>query len=278
MIDISLVICTRNRATQLGPCLDYIKALAKPSGWELVVVDNGSIDTTKAVIESFAATVPFPVVYVFEPVQGLSSARNAGVARASGALITFTDDDCYAQADWLDAVQAAFADPAVGFISGRVLLHDPTDYPTTISLSTTSVVFAPQSYIPPGVIKGANMAFRKTVLDQIGNFDPLFGSGSLFPSEDCDAAARASLAGWVGRYVPESAVSHHHGRKAADVGKLFKSYDIGRGAYHMKLLITCRAYPQALKGWRGLIKRMLLRPQSLRWELDGALGYWKAVR
>jgi GT2 family glycosyltransferase len=66
----------------------------------------------------------------------------------------------------------------------------------------------------------------------------MMGSGTPFPAEDVDAAARASRAGWAGTYCPNLVVSHHHGRKAGpDIARLYRQYDIGRGAYHVKLLL-----------------------------------------
>jgi glycosyltransferase involved in cell wall biosynthesis len=275
MVNISMIICTRNRSLQLRQCLEAVGRITYAHDWELIVVDNASNDTTKAVIEAFAETVKFPVVYTFQPVPGLSNARNAGVAASRGASIMFTDDDCYPQADILSALHDVFNDAQIGFASGRILLHDPTDFPTTINESTIALRFAAKSFLPAGAVKGANLAFRRRVLDQIGPFDPLFGSGAFFPSEDADAAMRASLSGWDGVYAPQMVVSHHHGRKAAEAKKLFKSYDLGRGAYHAKLLTLPGGVLHGIKAWAGLPLRMRHRPSMLYWELKGGIGYWR---
>lgn len=277
MIAISLIICTRNRAEALARALASVAALAFDGTWEAVIVDNGSTDRTREAIEAFAAEVAFPVIYVHQPVKGLSNARNAGLAKASGSIIAFTDDDCFVAPDFLTTIANAFAqDPALGFVSGRILLHNPDDYPTTINLSTTPLRFAPSAYLAPGAIKGANLAFRREALDAVGGFDPLFGSGAFFPSEDVDTAARVGRAGWAGAYDPAIVVSHDHGRKAGDVGALFKAYDLGRGAYHAKLLLHDRAISNAARGWAGLPRRIWHRPATLWWELAGAFGYARA--
>ena len=273
---ISLIICTRNRAGPLGRCLDAVAKLRHSGNWELVVVDNGSTDATAQVIGSFAAAQPFPVHHVHQPVPGLSNARNAGLAAATGALILFTDDDCYVAPDILDATIAAFDDSRVGFASGRVRLFDPADAPVTVNESLVPLRFAARRFLPAGAVKGANLAFRRDVLDAIGAFDPLFGSGSLFPAEDADAAMRASLAGWDGVYDPAIVVWHHHGRKAADLAGLHRSYDIGRGAFHAKLLGLQGGLLPGLKAWAGLPRRALTRRGLLRGELAGAWGYWRA--
>lgn len=272
-MDISLIICTRNRAGPLGACLKAVSGLRFAGSWELVMVDNGSTDATRATIEAFRDRVAFPVRTVHQPVPGLSNARNAGLAAAAGALVAFTDDDCYVAPDLLTRTCAAFARPELGYVSGRILLHDPSDYPATINESTEPRAFPPGRYLPPGAIRGANLAFRRVALDAIGWFDPLFGSGARFPAEDIDAAGRCSLHGWAGAYDPSIVVSHHHGRKADAVRGLFHAYDYGRGAYHAKLLLHDRAPRAALRGWAGLPRRMRARPSTLWWELAGAVAF-----
>lgn len=274
---LSLILCTRNRGGALKRALNAIGGLQCDVAWEILLVDNGSTDDTRDVIEAFAASAPAPVHYVWQPIKGLSNARNAGLERSSGEIIVFTDDDCYVQHDFLTAIDRVFStEPKLGYVSGRILLFDPTDYPTTINESREPLRFPPGQYLAPGAIKGANLAFRRAALDQVGGFDPLFGSGALFPSEDIDTAARVSRQGWWGCYDPDVVVAHHHGRKAADVPALQKAYDIGRGAYHAKLMLHDRAIGAAAKGWLGLPRRMRHRPASLLWELAGALHYARA--
>jgi glycosyltransferase involved in cell wall biosynthesis len=273
-VTVSLIVCTRNRATALGACLAAIAAIRTCAAWELVVVDNGSTDGTRAVIDAFAAQAAFPVRAVTQPVPGLSNARNAGLAAALGTFVLFTDDDCYVDPGIIDATIAAFADAALGYASGRVRLFDPADYPVTINESCTPLRFAARRFLPAGAVKGANLAFRRCVLDAIGPFDPLFGSGALFPAEDADAAMRASLAGWDGVYDPAIVVWHHHGRKGDDVAALYSSYDLGRGAFHAKLLGLRGGLGPGLRAWAGLPRRALARPALLWGELHGAGWYW----
>jgi GT2 family glycosyltransferase len=117
------------------------------------------------------------------------------------------------------------------------------------------------------------MAFRRDVLLEIGGFDPLFGAGSLFAAEDVDAAGRASAMGWRGQYRPEVVVNHHHGRKASDAARLSKSYHIGRGAYHMKLLLNERQYFSFVRAILSLPRRMRWGLIAVYWEMVGASRY-----
>src|SRR5882757_8126120 len=94
--EITFIVCTRNRATSLPHALNSIaaEALSYGDGIDLVVVDNGSTDNTRKIIEDWAASAPLPVHLVCETRPGLAAARNAGVAAATGTLLAFTDDDC----------------------------------------------------------------------------------------------------------------------------------------------------------------------------------------
>ena len=238
-IDVSLIICTRDRCDQLCRCLQSVRRMAFERSWELIVVDNGSTDGTATFMAEFSGAAPFPAVYVFEPEPGLGNAHNAALRIARGKILAFTDDDCYPAADFLTRLWTAFEDPSLGYIVGRIMLHDPSDHRMTINESAIPLTFPARSFLSGGsAIQGANMAFRREVLHAIGGFDPLFGPGSsIGGAEDLDAAGRASAAGWKGQYRPEVVVSHHHGRKQADAPGMMKTWGIAMGAYHMKLLL-----------------------------------------
>jgi|SRR5580692_1801639 glycosyltransferase involved in cell wall biosynthesis len=269
-IDVSLIICTRDRCAQLVRCLEAIRRIEFEGSWELIIVDNGSHDRTKAVVQEFTDTASLPVIYVFEATSGLGNARNAGIRIAQGGILAFTDDDCYPAPDFLSCVSSAFHDPSLGYISGRLLLHDPKDARMSIKESTTPLTFAAGSFIGSGDVCGANMAFRRAALEQIGGFDPLFGAGSLFSAEDLDAAGRASAFGWKGRYCPEVVVSHHHGRRASDLPRLLKSYGIGAGAYHMKILLQEHQFSWFLRSIYQVRRRLRASVRSVLWEPIGA--------
>jgi cellulose synthase/poly-beta-1,6-N-acetylglucosamine synthase-like glycosyltransferase len=235
-------------------------------------VDNGSVDKTAAIVRNFSQTSDIALRYVFEPARGLANAHNAGVRNSRGVILAFTDDDCYPQDDFLQEMWAAFADPSVGYVGGRILLHDPTDYPATINESIIRRTFSARSFVPPGAIQGANMAFRRQVLLDIGGFDPFFGPGALFVAEDIDAVSRASSIGWKGLYCPKVVVRHDHGRKASDIPALARSYAIGRGAWQIKLLLQGHRFLWFSRAVCGFPRRFRWEPRAL-WEVVGAARY-----
>jgi glycosyltransferase involved in cell wall biosynthesis len=272
-MDVSLIIATRDRSHQLARCLDSVARIEFERPWELIVVDNGSKDATADVVKQFADKASVPLRYVLEPEPGLGNAHNAGVAAARGEVLVFTDDDCYPETDYLKRIWCAFADPSIGYIAGRITLHDPADYPMTTIESAIPYAFRARSFVRGGSFGGANMAFRKKVLEAIGGFDPLFGPGALFNAEDVDAAARASAIGWKGEYRPEVIVRHHHGRKAADIPRLVRSYGVGLGAYHMKLLLEGREFWWFARSVYQVRRRLTAGRRSVLWEPVGAVKY-----
>jgi glycosyltransferase involved in cell wall biosynthesis len=272
-MDVSLLICSRNRCKQLVDCLQSVQGIRFERSWELIVVNNASEDETAAVIQEFIDTASFPVRYVFEPKLGKSNGLNTAIGLARGQILAFTDDDCYPAPDFLSRVWMAFEDKSVGYITGRIVLHDPADDPVATNESTIPLTFPGRSFVWVGVVSGANMAFRRSILCQIGGFDPLFGVGSLFPAEDADVAGRASAIGWKGQYRPEVVVRHHHRRKASDRAPLCKAYGIGRGAYHMKLLLREREFWWFAKSVYRIPGRYKADRRMLMWELVGSAKY-----
>lgn len=223
----------------------------RPCGFELVVVDNGSTDNTSEVVGKFMATADFPVRLIHESLPGLAIARNRGWRVATGKIVAFTDDDCYVHRNFAHAVLGIFEGrPLLGFLGGRILLHDPEDLRVTILVSEETRYFRPLSMIPAGAIQGANFAFRRSALEQADGFDPLLGAGTPYPSEDIEMVSRLSSWGWEGMYSPEPIVYHHHGRKIqSDVDSLMKGYDVGRGAYYAALFFRKNMRLKTIKYW-----------------------------
>jgi glycosyltransferase involved in cell wall biosynthesis len=272
-MDMSLIIVTRDRCQQLARCLESLRGIVFDRPWELIVVDNGSTDKTADVVQNFIKTGGVRGIYLFEPAPGKSKGLNSALEHASGEIVAFTDDDCYPASDFLSRIWSAFDDPSVGYIGGRIMLHDPADYPITINESTIPVTYPANSFVCAGCVQGANMAFRRRVLRDIGGFDPLFGPGTLLIAEEIDAVGRASALGWKGEYHPEVVVRHHHGRKAADAAAVWKLYAIGRGAYHMKLLLKGHQFWWFARSIYQLRWRYKTSRTTVFWELVGAAKY-----
>ena len=260
--------------------MGYIAQQRPRCTWELVVVDNGSTDRTGEILTEFAANVRFPTKILYQAASGKSRALNQALQVTDGEIIASIDDDCYIAPDYIDRVWETFADSRIGFAGGRVDLFDPTDYPITISTSKDRELFKPQSLIPGGALLGANTMYRRRVLEDIGGFDPDLGPGSHFYGEEMDVQTRASFAGWWGIYTPDVVVAHHHGRKAADIPPLRRTYRMGEGAYEAKLLLVPEirrvVLPLLLRNWYWQARKSVRRRGDRRyliWEMQGIAGY-----
>jgi glycosyltransferase involved in cell wall biosynthesis len=113
-MDISLIICTRDRCHQLARCLDAVRHIAFDRPWELIIVDNGSSDETAAVVCEFIKTTNVRAIYLFEPTPSKTNGLNTALETATGQILAFTDDDCYPAPEFLSQVWSAFDDPSVG--------------------------------------------------------------------------------------------------------------------------------------------------------------------
>lgn len=277
---LTLAICSFNGARRLPACLEAVAALRCGQDWDVVLVDNASTDGTPAVMRDFAARAPVPVRIVRETRKGLGAARQAALAAARGGIVACTDDDCYVAPDFLEAILAAFADPRLGYISGRILLFDPDDAPVTIQTATEPKRFPAGAATGVGEIQGASLAFRREAAIAAGGFDPLLGAGTPFPSEDFDFGLRMSASGWDGAYVPELVVHHHHGRKADAAESLFRGYRIGAGAVYAKALLDLPGLRlRVLMAWARQQKWLLRSAPRHAWlEYVGAARYLRARR
>jgi glycosyltransferase involved in cell wall biosynthesis len=207
--DITVVISTYNRCELLPAAIESVlRQEASGISYELIVVDNNSTDRTKEVVHSFISRGD-NLKYVFEPRQGLSYGRNAGIANARGAIIVFFDDDVRAQPDWLANIKRSFdLYTDMDCVAGKILPKWNSDPPPWLN-SDHWIPLALQDHgnVPlcadearPLPLAGANMAFRREVFQ-----DALFSPD--FPrAQDLEFLLRFWRAGRRAMYVPDVVV------------------------------------------------------------------------
>ena len=269
-VTLSVIVCTRNRLDRLKGCVEALLAVNTTHAWELVIVDNGSTDGTSDYLATLGMHQHTSVRVVTELVPGLGRAQNAGWRASRGEIVANTDDDCYVQPDYVDAVINAFNATEIGFVGGRVLLFDPSDSPLTTLTRDIPFDQEPRTFVATGDILGANQAFRRSVLEKIGGFDPDLGTGTPFCCNDTDAQARAVWNDIKGRYDPRIVVLHHHGRRpGSDHAKLTREYDRGRGAYYAKMILGPRSRRTYLRILRVKLREDFHSAQGFvaKWEV-----------
>ena len=117
---ISVVVCTRDRVPELEACLRHLDRQEYPR-FEVVVVDNApTSDAVRTLVEARQSRVNYR--YAVEPRGGLSWARNAGIAAASGEIVAFLDDDEEPDPHWLAGLAGGFArGDDIGCVTGMIV-------------------------------------------------------------------------------------------------------------------------------------------------------------
>jgi glycosyltransferase involved in cell wall biosynthesis len=204
---ISVVVPTHNRRALLERLVRALDTQQEVASYEVVVVDDGSTDGTKDELERLSKRSRSSLVAVrLDANRGPAAARNAGWRRAQAPLVAFTDDDCTPQPGWLAALLRALGGADV--VQGRTL-PDPDQMARRNAFSHSVVVEAEW-----GFYEACNIAYRRTVLEQLGGFDEGFRqerrdhtSGPIF-GEDTDLAWRAKRAGARIVFDPDALVLH----------------------------------------------------------------------
>lgn len=185
---ISIIIPTRNRAVYLAETLASLGAAAADMPAEILVVDNGSTDTTREVVSRFSRTSSLPVRYAYEPTPGLHVGRNLGAQLAQGDILAYLDDDVFVDPNWLTGIRDAFAKyPDLALLGGPCVPHweaTPPDwvmklrYPSSDGgwilgqLSLVDLEYAKPAPCSPLHIFGCNFIVKKSVLFAAGGFHP----------------------------------------------------------------------------------------------------------
>jgi glycosyltransferase involved in cell wall biosynthesis len=221
--DVSLIVCTRNRAERLGRMLASAAAMRRPEGvsLEVIIVDNGSKDATCEVVLGFADQLPLR--RLIEETPGHSNARNRGIAEAGGRHIVWTDDDVVIDADCLVAYAQAFRRfPEAGLFGGRILpeLEPPAPAWFESNMLTWPLVsvlahrdmgdeVSPITHDGGRTPYGANFALRAEIQRQFP-YDPNLGlsPGRKRTGDESDVIYRILKAGWSGWWVPDAKVRH----------------------------------------------------------------------
>ncbi|WP_353931072.1 glycosyltransferase family 2 protein [Okeanomitos corallinicola TIOX110] len=218
-IQISAIICTHNRDTYLGAAIDSLLAQELSVNFEIVVVDNGSSDRTREVVEQRSHHPQ--IKYIFEPTIGLSVARNTGAKIASAEILAYLDDDAEASRQWLQVLYNAYQEnPKLAIAGGKVTLIWPPDTQPPKWLSSglsanlgaydlgNETLYIQQPGLTP---RGLNYSIRRSFLDQIGGFDPQLGrvGKNLLSNEELQMTEFALQRSWQVAYIPAALVAHN---------------------------------------------------------------------
>jgi len=215
---LSIVICTYNREKYLKKILESVKAqTALNTEFETIVVNNNSTDQTEAYCRGFIQThSELNIKYALETNQGLSYARNAGIALAEGEYIAFVDDDAYMHDDYVKN-NLAFYDscPQAVASGGKCELYYEAEPPKWGNkyMNTLFGLYDRGNQIKrfkKGYPYGLNMTFKHDLFKQVGVFDPNLGrtGDNLNAGEEKDLFGRIKKVSDEIYYTPEVIVIH----------------------------------------------------------------------
>jgi GT2 family glycosyltransferase len=236
-----------NRRELLGRCLESLWRQTF-SNFEVIVVDNGSVDDSLEFLQSIRErrlkVVSLPVN------KGFAGGCNAGITHAAGRYIATLNNDTEADVRWLEELVGGMeSDPAIGMCASKILFHG----------DRTRIDKAGHLMYPDGLNHGrgsgeqdsgqferreevlfpdaAAALYRRRMLDTIGLFDENF----FAYGDDADLGMRARLAGWNCLYVPTAIVYHVHSATAGEFSAL-KAFLIERN----RIWVMVKTFPLSL--------------------------------
>lgn len=201
----SIALCTRNGDARLCDNLLFFEDIVDDN-FELLIIDDGSTDSTSAIVAQFVERSSITVRAFRQEPAGLSVARNLAAREAAGSVVAFIDDDARPHPLWLRYLREAFArGPQVGAAGGPNLAPEPSSLqnalvtacpgnPSHVLLDDTTAEHLP----------GCNLAIRRQVLLEIGGFDEQFHTAG----DDVDICWRLRDAGYELAFHAAACVAH----------------------------------------------------------------------
>jgi GT2 family glycosyltransferase len=251
----SVVIPTYARPERLRACLAALPRLDYPSEhFEVVVVDDGSPSPLDAVVAPFRSRVRLTLFR--QPNRGPAAARNAGAARAAGAFLAFTDDDCAPEPGWLAALRDRFAAVPNQLLGGRTVNALPSNPFSAASQDLLDYLYEyfPRAHGLSPFFASNNLAVPAARFHQLGGFDEDF---PLAAGEDRDFCDRWRERGWPAAFAGDAVVRHAHHLSLRPFWR--QHFNYGRGAAHLQAararrLEVYRLKPEPLGFYAGMLR------------------------
>lgn len=244
----------RNAATTLDVQLASLAAQDCSVRWEVVLVDNGSTDATRAVADAYRTRVPLLSVVDSSP-RGRGAACNSGVAAAVGRWIVFLDADDEVEPGYLDAMASALDDWP--FVAARLDCRTLNADWVQASRSPAQTTGLGDGLFPYGY--GASLAIDRRLFTDLGGFDTTLPAG-----EDVDLCYRAALAGNPVRFVPGAVLRYRYRDTMRGIWEQAFRYGWSGPLLYRKYRANGDSRPSfrtAARSWAGAL-RQLARARS----------------
>ena len=253
---VSVVVCSYNGGKTLSHCLHALDRVDYPN-YEIVFVDDGSTDNSQEVVAAWeqsrekrreqGAKLP-DFQNIRQQNMGLSYARNAGAASATGEVIAYTDSDCMADPDWLYYLVGTLLSGDYAGVGGPNVSPPAQDW---IQACVAAAPGGPSHVLLTDVvaehIPGCNMAFHRWAFDQVGGFDPDYRKAG----DDVDFCWRLQQGGQVIAFSPAAVVWHYRRFTLQAFRKQQEGYGEAESMLRFKHLVFFG--PTGTAKWKGQI-------------------------
>lgn len=232
----SIIIPVYNRIDEISDLLESLSRQTKKN-FEVVIVEDGSTEDCRAVVEQFDKQIP--VKYFYKQNEGRSIARNYGLENAAGDYFVFFDSDCVIPERYFEKLEAELAAHPLDCFGGPDAAH------SSFSRTQKAISYAMTSFLTTGGIRGGkvslekftprtfNMGFSRKVYETVGGFREMF-------SEDIDMSTRIRNAGFSIGLLLDVPVYH---KRRVDFVKFFRQVHVfGMSRITLQLL-----YPGSMK-------------------------------
>jgi glycosyltransferase involved in cell wall biosynthesis len=194
---ISVVIPVLNEENVIGRCLKSLTQQILPrASFEVILVDNGSIDRTLEIASSFEKELT--LTFMQRTGTHISALRNLGAASSKGQFLAFLDADCIAPSHWLsEAVELLQSDESA-VVGARYAIPENSSWLARAWYQDQHSLHGPVSYLP-----GGDLLLSRATFEKVGGFDE-----TIETSEDYEFCCRASGLGFRVLAIPSLSVMH----------------------------------------------------------------------
>ncbi|MGB3292294.1 MAG: hormogonium polysaccharide biosynthesis glycosyltransferase HpsE [Phormidesmis sp.] len=283
-LDFTVVIVTYNGSDRIGAVLDRLRHQIGTAdiAWEIIVVDNNSTDSTRAVVQRYQASWPqtMPLRYEFEPQQGAGFARHHGTKAAHSPLVGYLDDDNLPWPNWVSsAYRFGQQNPQVGVygsrICGKFVTSPPAHFERIAALlaltdrGSKPIPYWPETKILP---PGAGLVVRRQAwLDNVPEQRALAEKfGEREAGEDLEVVLHIQRAGWPVWYNPHMMMHHEiPGSRLTRAYLVRLCRGIGLSRYHTRMLSfspwkrPLMVVPYAINDVRKILRHLLRYRQQV---------------
>jgi mycofactocin system glycosyltransferase len=204
---ISIIIPVKNRPQDIKECLTSLSSLDYPKDkFEIIVVNDGSTDSTSKVIETFG----IKAIHLPQSI-GASACRNLAAREANGDLLGFTDSDCVPHSHWLKELSPSFNDERIGIVGGYVSNFYNQSLLDRYEAVKSSLNMGPSPFrvendkSSTAYVPSCNLIIRKKAFNEAYGFQE-----DLTVGEDVDLCWRTRKLGYHLLYIPLGEVKHKH--------------------------------------------------------------------